>query len=102
MNHTQTHGEAISIPRPYKITRDLMDHPAIQSGNTIFAYLAPAAFKSAEEMEATANSIVRACNAHDDLVEALEMLMRNFEEGLPLRSTSYRQAVSALKLARGE
>ena len=47
--------------------------------------------------------IVRACNAHDDLVEALEMLMQTCqEEGHLIRLASYRQAVSALKLARGE
>ena len=47
--------------------------------------------------------IVRACNAHDDLVEALEMLMQTCqEEGHLIRLASYRQAESALKLARGE
>ena len=53
-----------------------------------------------DENEANAAFIVRACNAHYDLVEALEMLLQDCKE--KGRSASYRQAESALKLARGE
>ncbi|MBU6232591.1 hypothetical protein KGP36_08255 [Patescibacteria group bacterium] len=45
--------------------------------------------------------IVRACNAHDALVTALESLMRCSDDSSE-RWDSYRQAKSALKLARGE
>ena len=91
MNHT---------PTPYKIEVDT--DPITILGRDGMEVIAHCGSSKIPSNHRKAAFIVRACNAHDDLVEALEMLMRNFEEGLPLRSTSYRQAVSALKLARGE
>ena len=75
-----------------------MDHPAIQAGDAIFAYLVPTAFKSMEEMEATADFIVRACKAHDKLVEVLENLLAHVSACM---CAGY-EISDALKLARGE
>lgn len=92
MNHT---------PTPYKIEVDTDPITILgRDGMEVIAHCGSSKIPSNHRKGAF---IVRACNAHDDLVEALEMLMqtRQEEEHL-IRLASYRQAESALKLARGE
>ena len=57
--------------------------------------------------EATAEKIARACNMHDELVNALEMINRRiFAQGLALGSDDYffvsTLCVAAVKKARGQ
>lgn len=55
--------------------------------------------------ESNAAFIVRACNAHDELVEALEKLMHHIDndfEGSGVNDEIYHVALAALAKARGE
>ena len=72
---------------------------AVWSGPTLVAQCGR---QGTPEQLANAAFIVRACNAHEALVEALERLMRYESEDRPELWDSYLQATSALKLARGE
>lgn len=93
MNHT---------PTPYRQgTGNPLRHSIrIINARGMLVAEARSAIETYEMTAANAAFIVRACNAHYDLVEALEMLLQDCKE--KGRSASYRQAESALKLARGE
>ena len=52
--------------------------------------------------EANAAFIVRACNAHDELVAALRAYVENDDIGARLRSQRFLNARAALAKARGE
>ena len=89
MNHT---------PTPYTIEADTDPITIIGKDEEVVAHCGSNEIPSNQR---DAAFIVRACNAHDALVTALESLMRCSDDSSE-RWDSYRQAESALKLARGE
>lgn len=93
MKHTKTpwHVNAITAGRIVGNATVKAEKYQINSANNTIATV----YRSSD-----AEFLVRACNAHYDLVEALEMLLQDCKE--KGRSASYRQAESALKLAYGE
>lgn len=73
-----------------------------KDGNTIAR---TPAYRPADEETANAAFIVRACNAHDDLVAVVEKLTRLFaprtEMSLHLKIEVWNEAIAALAKAKG-
>lgn len=85
-------------PTPYTIELDTNPITIVDGNGEVVAYCGHSDIPANQRK---ADFIVRACNAHDALVTALESLMRCSDDSSE-RWDSYRQAKSALKLARGE